>query len=395
MSNLTDNEIRDLVSDTSTTVEAPPVQSPESNKIRGLLLVGCGDGGCNIAMEIASAVPEAMTIAYNTSSQTVSKLRANWKIFPAGEDGSGKAREYSQELFKSGPYKHLLKAVQAASKEMTDLSYIVVTTTCDGGTGGGVSPMVAKFLKDNTHLPVILVGVYPTLNEDAIAQYNAMCWQKDVEKSGIPYMVFDNGAVANLPVADAHDLVNREVADTMRVIAGNDFGSSTIAQIDSRDILMLLNRIGGRISIVNSTKRPSVDFTLDEHITTLVKNATCVQPSNVTGIGLFVKAPAEYLKRVATHLQDFTATYGLPNARYTHLEEGDEIRVAIICSGCSEPSERVRQMRRRYDDIQEARVSVKSAVADALSGISSPLGGVDTPGKMLDPGQPDLSAFEL
>lgn len=392
MSNLTDKEIQELVTDT-TTVEAPTTE-PESGKIRGLLLVGCGDGGCNIAMEIAKVVPESMTIAYNTSSQTVSKVRANWKIFPAGEDGSGKAREYSQEIFKNGPYKHLLKAVQDAAKAMQNLAYVVVTTTCDGGTGGGVSPIVAKFIHDNTNIPTIVVGVYPTLMEDAIAQYNAMRWQQDIEKTGLPYLVFDNNAAGDLPRARVHHEVNMDIAFAMRILAGNDFGSSTISSIDSRDILMLMNRIGGRISIVNSPRRPSVDTSLDEHILTLFKKSFCVPPSHVTGIGLFVKAPADYLNRINTTLQDFTESVGLPNARYNHLEESDDFRVALICSGCSEASERIHQMRQRYDDIQASRVSVKSAVSDALSGITSPLGG-DDPDRVLDTGKPDLSAFDL
>src|SRR5699024_12644982 len=44
---------------------------------RKLIVVGCGDGGCNIASAIANRIPdETFTIAYNTSDRNIQKITA-------------------------------------------------------------------------------------------------------------------------------------------------------------------------------------------------------------------------------------------------------------------------------------------------------------------------------
>src|SRR5574344_1354840 len=174
---LTDQEIRELVksgsapkADTtpaatnrnvkeSATMPTQTTIDPETVS-RNLLVIGCGDGGCNIASAIRDRISDVSVIAFNTSSRGMDNIHADVKLIPAEEDGSGKFRDYSQDVFKSGAYNKLFTHVQKYVAETKNLQYIIVTTTCDGGTGSGVSPMVARFISDNFDTPVIIVGVY-------------------------------------------------------------------------------------------------------------------------------------------------------------------------------------------------------------------------------------------
>lgn len=361
-------------------------------KRRNLMVIGCGDGGSMVAQEIRASVPETYAICYNTSGAATDGLRVDITIVPEAEDGSGKVRDYSKEVFKQGSYKHLLGNVQAALEKRPDIDYIFVITTADGGTGSGVSPMVAKFISDNTEVPVIIIGIYPNLMEDAIAQYNTMNWQSEVEKIGLPYMIFDNNINGKLkPVI--HRLINKEIATMLKVITGDYYGNTDISMIDSRDMYMLLQHTGKRIFIETDTTRPRTGETLDEYIDAMINDAYQPKPDNVKGLGIFVKGPKQMLDTLDTSVSTIRNTYGNAAVQYTHVEESDNIQISVIMTGCSEPVDRLYTIRSRYDDIMAAQKADSSVLNDITSGLDNPFGTVKT--KHLDKAEPDLSALDI
>ena len=199
MAKLTDEEMMKMMesADNAVTGEGPATMA-ESNDgiapltVRKLMIIGCGDGGCNIATAIARKIPdETFVIAYNTSKRNVNEIVCDMKVYVTSDadekivDGSGKSRAYSKDAFKLNAYKNLLETVNIGLEKMPDISYIIVCTTTDGGTGSGSSPMVAKLLSDNIDVPVLLMGVYPSMDEDAIAQYNALEWQSEVDRKSV------------------------------------------------------------------------------------------------------------------------------------------------------------------------------------------------------------------
>lgn len=363
---------------------------------RNLLIVGCGDGGCNIASAIHTAIPETYAIAYNTSPRAMDNISADVKIIPAQEDGTGKVRSYSQEVFKSGSYKPLLENVQMLAEKMENLAYIVVTTTADGGTGGGVSPMIAKFLADNMDIPVIIVGVYPSLDEDAAAQYNAMQWQSEVVESGLPYMVFDNNSLQAMPKILRHRMVNDEIVDAMKVIAGAEFGETNISSIDNRDMYMLLNHLGNRIVVVSDTTRPTVNQTLDKYLENLLNSKDCTQeiPYDAGGIGIFLKGPKSFLDNADTSLRELRGVIGEATLQYTHLEESENFEVALVISGCTSPNQRLYMMRERYNDIKASAKKKNNDIFSIMDGMDDPVGGSVAP-KNRKGSEPNLSALGL
>ena len=365
---------------------------PDSNKRRNFLVVGCGDGGSMIAQAIRDSIPGTYTICYNTSARAMEKLKADIKIVPQAEDGSGKVRDYSKDVFKQGSYKHLLGNVKAALEHHTDIAYILVTTTTDGGTGSGVSPMVARFIADNSEIPVSVSGAYPALTEDATAQFNALNWQAEVEKIKLPYMIFDNGAVSG-PKSMVHRMVNKEIADVLKVITGDYYGNSDISMIDSRNMYMLLQHTGKRIFIENDTDRPKTGQSLDDYVKNMIEDAYQPKPVNVKGIGVFVKGPASMIGSLDTSLTEVRGIYGDAAIQYVHVQESDDVQISVIMAGCSEPTDRLYTIRSRYDDIMNAQHDDESALGDLMSGINNPLGTMKK--RTVDAAEPDLSALDI
>ena len=359
-------------------IAAEPVkETPLSadSKRRNLLVVGCGDGGCNIAAAIRDKIPNnSRCIMYNTSARALMQYRsiASAIVLPEEEDGSGKDRSYSKDVFRSGQYKRLLEEVNGViSKANVPYDYILVTTTTDGGTGGGVSPIVAKFLKDNTTIPVIILGVLPSLAEDATAQFNALSWQADVEKTGVPHIIFDNNTHSGSSKQAMHIAVNKAIAEAMTVISGTAYGDTLISAIDNRDMLMILMNAGKRITVVTTTDKPRVSDTFDDFIINMLKNAEQPMPKDAAAIGIFVKGPKSFIETVDTSLMKVRSVIG--NAQmYAHIQEDDEVRISIIAAGCIAYDDRMYQMRQRYEDIMESMNHESIGAGDVLVGMANP-----------------------
>ena len=396
MTNMNDEEIMKMVSTDKKKENIRDINIEEETDTshRNLLIIGCGDGGCNIASEIGKAIADSFIICYNTSTRNMGQIRADVQLVPEKEDGSGKSRDYSKEIFLTS-HKQLLSYVQNITNG-TEIEYIVFCTTADGGTGSGMSPMAAKLVADNVDIPVIIIGVYPNIENDAIAQYNAIDWQREVTKTKLPYMIFDN-SIKDCPVGEAHRRVNGYIVNAMKLISGMLYDNNALTIIDNRDFYMLIQHIGKRINIATSTVRPTVNQTLDDYIEKMLKESYQPMPENVGGIGIFLKGDDDLLSKLDPSLTQFRAKYGDAAVHYSHIETSDkEVCISILTSGSSEPVNRIYEMRGRYDDIMNNQNTIDDISESMLSDISNPFGTVKKKDSAVsEQGNIDLSALNI
>ena len=352
---------------------------------RKLIVVGCGDGGCNIASAIANRIPdETFTIAYNTSDRNIQKITADTRIVATLEkdeeeesmltkpvDGAGRVRDYSQDLFRDpDTHRNLFKTIY----EQLPADYILVCGTCGGGTGSGTGPLLASLLRSNLDVPVIMLGVFPSTSEDATSQYNSIDWMSEVIQEGVPYIILDNN-VEGTPMSTqrVHEKVNQMAADIAALLAGTEYGNSTISIIDNRNLYMLLQELGGRIVVGISSTRPTSGQTLDDYILNMLKNNYQPEPSNVRGIGVFVKGPKEMLDRMDTSIPKVQETYGYGVLNFAHIEESQDVKIAILLTGCSEPVERMVQIKNRHDDVLRSQQEAETVAVEMATSIANPL----------------------
>lgn len=361
---------------------------------RNFITVGLGDGGCNIASAIAKEISSTFTILYNTSTRAMDRLTGDARIFPDGKDGSGKLRSYSQNVFKQGAYKNLISVIQTVSDKIANLEYILVTTTAAGGTGGGVSPIAAKFIADNVDIPVILIGVYPSITEDATAQFNAMTWQTEVIKTGLPYIILDNNDTS-VNTLSIHEKINQQAVAIAKILSGQMFGETNISSIDNRDMYMLLQHIGGRITAYGTNQKPGVGKTLDDTLLELIEKWNEPAPVVLGGVGLFLKGPEDMIRNADTSLTKLRSVFGDISVQYVHLEISDEVYIALVCSGCGEPAARLTMMRQKYDEITNSIKKQDSIVSSIITGVENPLGMADEDRPRKVRTEMDLSALDL
>jgi len=408
MAKLTDEEMMKMMesADNAVTGEGPATMTENNDGIapltvRKLMIIGCGDGGCNIATAIARKIPdETFVIAYNTSKRNVNEIVCDMKVYVTSDadekivDGSGKSRAYSKDAFKLNAYKNLLETVNIGLEKMPDISYIIVCTTTDGGTGSGSSPMVAKLLSDNIDVPVLLMGVYPSMDEDAIAQYNALEWQSEVERIGVPYFVLDNNQ-HGMEKPKVHAAVNNQGAMIASLLAGREFGNSSISIIDNRNLYMLLVQMGGRLVAAIDDARPSSGQTLDDYVMAMLQKNYQPEPSNVKGIGVFIKGSQELLDKMDTSIPEVQKKYGNAVLRFAHIENSDSVEIAVLLTGCSEAAPRLLEMKNRYDDIVHAQKEAASVIGDVMSGMKNLLGDPRSSKRRGEAKEPDISALDL
>ena len=360
---------------------------------RHILVIGCGDGGCNIATEIAKAVPEdTTTIAYNTSNRNQDTWSVSKILIPEGVDGSGKVRQYSKDTFKESAYKVLLDNVKTILKNEPETAYIIICTTADGGTGSGISPMAAKMLTDNTDVPVIVMGVLPSMSEDATAQYNTLQWQAEIEKIGVPYFLLDNNQEGIGTTPQVHSAVNEQAAKIVSLLCGDEFGNTNISIIDDRNLYMLIAQLGSRMIAAVDTTRPTSGQTLDQYIEVMLKKAYQPLPAGVRGIGVFVRGPEEMLAKLDTGVPEFQKKYGGAVLKFAHIEEANTIKIAVLLTGCEEASVRITEIKTRYDDIMDTQKQRKSVIGDLMSETENPIGTLI---KKKTPDTQDFSALDL
>lgn len=369
-----------------------PVEDLTNVPTRKILLIGTGDGGCNIASAIHAAIPETVFVAYNTSSKAMDDRKPNVTITPKGEDGSGKVRDYSKEVFKNNVFKRVLETIQNLLDKIGDVDYILITSTCDGGTGGGISPMLAKLLIDNVGIPVLLMGVYPSLSDDAKAQYNALEWQDEVLRNHIPYIILDNQDDPTKPRLVVQRKVNDQAVEIAKILVGTPFGETDLSSIDNQDMAMLLHDRGERIVVYSTDKRPTLGKSLDEFLLSLAAQWNEPTPVDAQGYGLFVKGPMDFIQNVNTTLANVRAVYGEAVLQYTHMEESSDVKVALIAAGCSEPTDRMMQMRQRYDDIIAAEKRAASRSSALRDGMNDPAAYKK---KTSVNAEPDYSALDI
>ena len=360
MASLTEKEVEELLNKSATEPQASD-QNPFAKKI---MVIGCGDGGCNIASDIKKAYPETVTLAYNTSRRGWDTLKIDKFLIPDAEDGSGKEREYSKTVFKKGVYRYVLEAAHTLSK---NADYALVISTCDGGTGGGVSPMITALLQKNLGIPVIAIGIYPTLAEDAHSQRNLLEWQKEMEDINARYMIFDNEFYSGFPKAQIHASVNSDVVNIVGFLLGHEFGKTDIQAIDGRDMEILINSRPGRIGIYVGSGRPRVGKTMDTFLGQIIdENGAQPMPSDPSAYGLFIKADEDYINSVDTTMLSIRDKFGEGDV-FTHLEVASSPKVALLCSGCSAPKARVELAAQRYNECVANRHKT-STVMDEVMG---------------------------
>lgn len=205
-----------------------------------ILFVGIGACGAKIVDEIRERDPRYATLYINTSIKDVeprkyAKLDSNVYCIPSA-DGTGKDRGKAQNYAKD----YYVSIIDTIKRYKTH-NVIYLVTSCGGGSGSGLTPMIAKMLKKTCpDKSINLVAVKSSSHDTKRAIENNIEFWNDmlkVDKDVDSKIYLDNEK-------DTEDEINKRFAkdidDAISLSSGN-----TSNVIDESDLTNVMTAKGG------------------------------------------------------------------------------------------------------------------------------------------------------
>ena len=223
----------------------------------------------------------------NSSSKDMDNdvLNANIPCFLVGSDGRGAGmnRNAAKELFKMN-YRHLFEN-QKFVQYCEESDVIVIGTSCSGGTGSGISPIVVKAVKQMYPNKIVMFyGILPRLTSSDVELSNAMECVAEIEELnksglGIPYMLADLNYYEGISNEVAFVKVVEKMATDIKVIAGDYLNYSKYRMIDENDMKVIISPAGylSIYKIDNITQQMVDKESIQSMLIKQIKNSPAVE----------------------------------------------------------------------------------------------------------------------
>ena len=223
----------------------------------------------------------------NSSSKAMDNdvLNANIPCFLVGSDGRGAGmnRNAAKELFKMN-YRHLFEN-QKFVQYCEESDVIVIGTSCSGGTGSGISPIVVKAVKQMYPNKIVMFyGILPRLTSSDVELSNAMECVAEIEELnksglGIPYMLADLNYYEGISNEVAFVKVVEKMATDIKVIAGDYLNYSKYRMIDENDMKVIISPSGylSIYKIDNITQQMVDKESIQSMLIKQIKNSPAVE----------------------------------------------------------------------------------------------------------------------
>lgn len=216
-----------------------------------VMAIGSGNAGSQF-VDAAYKAGFDKVFCINSSSRDMDNdvLNANIPCFLVGADGRGAGmnRDAAKDLFKMN-YRHLFENAKF-TQYCEESDVIVVGTSCSGGTGSGVSPIVVKAIKQMYPNKIVMFyGILPRLTGSDVELSNAMACVNEIEELnkgglGIPYMLADLNYYEGISNEIAFVKVVEKMVTDIKVIAGNFLNYSKYRMIDENDMKVVTSPAG-------------------------------------------------------------------------------------------------------------------------------------------------------
>ena len=339
-------------------------------------LIGIGQCGGNIAHKARNE--GFLTCAINTSKEDLAHCKTDLKYEFKNASGSGKERIRSKNIFISNldDFNNFFK------DNFKSIKNVVIVASSAGGTGGGSSPMCARFLKDNyPNKNIFLIIVLGSIFEDIKSQENMLSVLEEVSKSEVNYLLFDNDS--------GEDKVDKEVINAVKFISRQYFVESSVSNIDIVDMqkLYIENK---RMIIVEGKfdKKISNTIDLNQQMINAINSST--QPKSIVNpmsYAIFISNKFDKQFKGYKELdmdkefRSLVNEFGEPYEIYKHFQSGpDEAPDFVVCitglGDCvdryslindrvSEFNERLNESR-KLSDINKVTINARSQIGVTL-----------------------------
>ena len=343
-----------------------------------IAVLGIGNAGNQVAN--LSKTNNIDTFCVNTSERDLDTIDQGIPVFLFGNsEGAGKDRTVAKNYVKS-QYSALLNN-EIFDSFITDKDIVFIVSSTGGGTGSGVSIILADILSRVYQNKVFInIGILPMLSESIGAQRNTLEFFKELKNLNKSYMLYDNNKYKNLSVNECMKKVNSEIIDMMKYIRGDYSYQSSYGMIDDADMYKILT-VPGMINVSafeNFMEKDMEDnVALDAYMTKIIRtNATCTLDTDriIKRMGVITNISKELTKYYDASFKAFKENIGEPVEIFEHyfVSTENEIpnRYCVILSGLSIPDDRINITLQRIKEVEEALARKKeSSLIDSIDSL--------------------------
>ena len=344
-------------------------------------VIGVGNCGNQVCLKAHSRLGVDV-LAINSSEEDLSRMPETiTKILIGDSKGVGKDR-LEAKMFLKPKVMQLIKSEEFIDFMDKDVVYVV--SSCGGGTGSGITPMLVDILKHAfPDVNTIAIGAMPSSKESLVTQSNGLEYLKELFSiEGVTYMLYDNGKNFDTPAHMVLPVINDAIVDDIEVLMGTYQVPTDLNSIDRKDSIRLTS-IAGNLRVVSRKDIREKDLdnnTVGKMLVDAMKESRHVdfqRDKVLKGLGVISNLSERISMKFDTsvpELMEFVGEPKLVDFQHTAINKDDAMlnSVFVILSGMSRPNDYIAELQERVNNMVENHKESKADDVEIdISGLST------------------------
>lgn len=327
-------------------------------------IIGVGNAGGQIAA-LANKVHLLDAMAINSSENDLATLPDSVsKVLIGNSQGSGKERSKAKEFLKA----RILEILKSQEfKVFMDKDIVFVVSSCGGGTGSGIAPVLADLLrKQFPTVSIVLIGILPTLKEKAFTQANAAEYLDELYNAltDASYMLYDNHTMSELPDYQLLPAINDAVVSDIGVLTGKYQLPTRFKSIDENDMKGIVSKpgrivIGGAYDVKDKILEDNSVDTLLVQALKKSAHAEIERDKKAKAMGVITNLSQKIYDKYGNDLPLVEDYMGKADIDFSHVVVNEESvltnNAIVIFSGLSPINDRVLSIKSEIDEYLEEK----------------------------------------
>lgn len=332
-------------------------------------VIGCGNAGNQTVSAANTKYPDIPVLAINCSENDLATVNQNIvrKVIGDGK-GAGKNRAESKKFLAQGLSD--LVSDEDVKKFMKGLDIVFIVSSTGGGTGSGMSLLLAKVLtRGFPEVFPITVGILPSISEALSTQANTIEYLSELYTllENPTYMLYDNekGSCIGLPTSKMMESVNNQIVEDINILRGNYNVPTKYTSIDEKDAKILITTPGRLVvaSLYNLSDRMletrGVEDILCDYIKAGGFHVPIQRDKIIKRMGVIVNMYSELLNEFDSSLPKVQGFVGAAVEGFEHLAETESRKmpnhVFLIMAGLTKINDRIATINDRIKEINDAQ----------------------------------------
>lgn len=331
-------------------------------------VIGVGNCGNQVCAKAAEKLAVDV-LAINSSEDDLAVLPESIsKILIGDTKGVGKDRMEAKKFIQP----KLMPIIKSEEfVRFMDKDRVVIVSSCGGGTGSGIVPMLADILRQVFRdVDIIVVGVLPADYEVLDTQSNALEFLHELLGiQGISYMLYDNNKNGNMPAHMVLPVVNDEIVTDIEILRGTYQVPTRLNSIDRKDSIRLTS-VAGQIVIAKRTdiREKELDTkTFGAMLVESLKNSKYVDFERTKvyrGLGIITNLSEELNMKFDVTVPELVDYIGSPNTSdFQHIAINQDSQmlnnVFAIITGLPRPNGYILELQERVNQKAYERETTK------------------------------------